>query len=51
MPDKLLHPPFLGVRLSLYCPNAVAARVLDARGDVIALRLQHVGQVDLYDAW
>ena len=25
----------------------MAARVVDARGDVIALRLQHVGQVEL----
>src|ERR1700722_2921171 len=47
MPDDFVHPPFLGLRRRVDRLDAVAARVLDARCYVIALGLQHVGQVEL----
>ena len=45
--DDFLHPPFLGLRIRVEGLIAVAAGVVDARGDVIALGLEHVGQIEL----
>ena len=45
--DDFLYPPLLGLCGDIYRLVAVAARVVDARGDVIALGLQHIGQVEL----
>ena len=45
--DDFLYPPLLGLCGGIHGLVAMAARVVDARGDVIALGLQHVGQVEL----
>src|SRR5579871_2695498 len=47
MVDDFLHPPLLSLRCDIYSLIAIAPRMIDARGDVIALRLQHVRQVEL----
>src|SRR5208282_6566418 len=41
--DNLLHPPLFGLPGRIDGLKAIAARVVDARGDVIALGLEHVG--------
>ena len=45
--DHFLYPPLFGLRGGIYGLVTMTARVVDARGDVIALGLQHVGQVEL----
>ena len=45
--DDFLHPPLLGLWGDIHGLVAMAARVIDARGDVVALGLKHVGQVEL----
>src|ERR1700722_4528373 len=47
MLDDFLHPPFLGLRSRVDGLVIVAAGVTDTGGDVIALSLKHVGQVEL----
>src|SRR5262245_60866576 len=45
--DDFLYPPLLGLCSDVHRLVAMAARIVDARGDVIALCLEHVGQVEL----
>src|SRR5690349_20180506 len=45
--DYFLDPPFLGRGCDVDRFVAVTAHVVDARGDVVALRLEHVSQVEL----
>src|SRR5581483_1873334 len=47
MLDDLLHPPFLGFRPRIQRRIAVAPGVVDAGGNMVALRLEHVGQIEL----
>src|SRR5581483_6834237 len=44
--DYLLHPPLLGFRRDVNRLVAVLPRVIDTGGDMVALRLQHLGQVE-----
>src|SRR5713101_7050901 len=45
--DDFLHPPLLRLGGGIQGLIAMAASVIDARGDVVALGLKHVGQVEL----
>jgi len=45
--DHFLYPPFFGLCGGIYRLVTMAARVVDACGDVIPLGLQHIGQVEL----
>ena len=45
--DDLLHPPLFSLGGNVNGPIAVAAHIVDASGDVVALGLEHVGQVEL----
>lgn len=45
--DDFLHPPLLRLGSGVHGGVAMAAAIIDAGGDVVALGLQHVGQVEL----